>query len=169
MNDDRVWELLRRGGGGPTGAEAGGPVRFAKYNGLLDPAGAEDLGGALAAELAGHRVDLVVVWEDVEDAVLGFVVARHLGVPVVRTYNADGLVEHVGPIPSGGRAVLVTDAPRDGAAARAVRALLARRGGELLGVAALLDPPKVGDEPALASLVRIAPDPAAPGGAEGGR
>jgi len=94
----------------------------------------------------------VVVWEDVEDLVLGYVVGRRLGVPVLRTFNADGLVGHAGPLPPGAKAILVTDCVRDQVASRAVGALLERAGGELLGLAALVDS-GVAEQPLLASLV----------------
>ena len=48
----------------------GGP---AKYNGLADPSGAEDLARALAERLRSLDISAVVVWEDPEDVVLGHV------------------------------------------------------------------------------------------------
>ena len=96
----------------------------------------------------------MVVWEDVEDVVLGHVVARRLGVPVLRTFNADGLVGHSGPLPSGVRAILVADSLRDPLAPRAVRALLERSSGTLLGVAILVDS-GVSEGPLLASLASL--------------
>src|SRR5881275_3142805 len=117
MEEADVWAALERGGAVQRGhfAEGAGhtDLRLGKYNGLLDPAGAEALAGALAEPLADSGATLVVVWEDVEDVVLGHVVARRLGVPVLRTFNADGLVGHSGPLPSGVRAILVADSLRD--------------------------------------------------------
>jgi hypothetical protein len=143
MNEAEVWSALERGAGIQRGhfAEADGhaDLRLSKYNGLLDPRGAEVLAGALASRLAGSKATLVVVWEDVEDVVLGHVVGRDLNLPVLRTFNADGLVGHTGPLPHGAKAILVTDTVRGPLAPRAVQALLERSGGSLLGVAALVD------------------------------
>ncbi len=152
---EEIWRLLERGDGVRRGhfAEEGGhsSVRPGRYNGLLDPAGAERLGELLAGQLEDRGVTQIVVWEQVEDVILGFVVARHLGAPVLRTFDADGLVGHVGPLAAGARAVLVIDAVREPRVPRAVQALLDRSGGSLLGVAALIDL-GTADTPLLASL-----------------
>lgn len=158
MNEAEIWAALERGGAVRRGhfVEAAGhaDLRLSKYNGLLDPAGAEALAGELARRVAERGATLVVIWEDVEDIVLGHVVARELGVPVLRAFNADGLVGHVGPLPGGARGILVTDSPRDPLASRALRALLERAGGTLLGVAALVDG-GASEAPLLASLVSL--------------
>jgi adenine/guanine phosphoribosyltransferase-like PRPP-binding protein len=132
---------LERGGAVVRPQVSDGETRFelTKYNGLLDPRGAETLAGALAEQLDQQSATLVVVWEEIEDIVLGYVVARQLGVPVLRTFNADGLVGQSGPLERNARAVLVTDCARDANGSRAVGALLERAGGTLLGVAALVD------------------------------
>jgi adenine/guanine phosphoribosyltransferase-like PRPP-binding protein len=158
MDPQHVWSALERGGaavqGNPASAESPADPRLAKYNGLLDPPGAEALGSALAEHLGGREIDLVVVWEEVEDVVLGFVIAQRLSVPVLRTFNADGLVGHAGQVPRGARAVLVTDCLRTPHAMRAVKALLENVGGELLGVAALVES-GAEEEPPLACLVAL--------------
>ena len=156
MDEAEVWSALERGGAARQvrvdEREGRVELRITKYNGLLDPSGAERLVGTLAERLADRGATLVVVWEDVEDLVLGFVVGRRLGVPVLRTFNADGLVEHAGPLSRGARAILVSDCVRDQVARRAVRALLEASGSALLGVAALVDS-GIAEEPLLASLV----------------
>jgi len=143
MDEAEVWSALERGQGVLRGhfaeADRHADLRLSKYNGLLDPRGAEMLASALASKLAGSEATLVVVWEDVEDVVLGHVVGRDLNLPVLRTFNADGLVGHAGPLPQGAKAILVTDTVRSPLAPRAVQALLERSGGSLLGVAALVD------------------------------
>jgi adenine/guanine phosphoribosyltransferase-like PRPP-binding protein len=158
MDEAEVWAALERGGAVQRGhfaeVEGHAELRLGKYNGLRDPSGAERLAAALAERLADSGATLVVVWEDVEDIVLGYVVGRRLGVPVLRTFNADGLVGQAGPLPRGASAVLVTDNLRDPLAPRAVRALLERANGSLLGVAALVDS-GLGDEPLLASLASL--------------
>ena len=157
MNEPEIWSALQRGGAVQrtlVGSEGEREVQLSKYHGLSDPPGAEQLAVSLADQLADSGVTLVVVWEDVEDIVLGFVVGRQLGVPVLRTFNADGLVGHAGPLPTGARAVLVTDCVRDPVAVRAIRALIERSAGSLLGAAALVDLglPEV---PLVASLVSL--------------
>ena len=88
--------------------------------------------------------------------------------PVLRTYNADGLVGQAGPLPHGARAILVTDVARDQVGPRAVRALLERSGGQLLGVAALVDAQS--SEAPIASLVQLEREPTGGGSDEwGGR
>jgi adenine/guanine phosphoribosyltransferase-like PRPP-binding protein len=158
MDSQHVWSALERGGaillGNPASAESPADLRLAKYNGLLDPPGAEALGSALGERLGDREIGLVVVWEEVEDVVLGFVVAQRLSVPVLRTFNADGLVGHAGQVPRGARAVLITDCLRAPLAARAVRALLESVGGELVGLAALVES-GLEEEPPLACLVAL--------------
>ena len=165
MHEPDVWAALERGGGLQRGHFAEGDrhsdLRLAKYNGLLDPRGAESLGSALAEKVVDSGATLVVVWQDVEDIVLGYVVAQRLGVPVLRTFNADGLVGYAGPLPPDGRAILVTDALRDPLVPRAVRALLERSGGSLLGVLTIVET-QISDGPLLASLVSLRPHLVAP-------
>ena len=159
MTDAEIWAALERGGltRVPRALENSGPPvdpRLGKYNPLLDPRGAEALAEALTERLSESGATLVVVWEDVEDVVLGYAVGRLLGVPVLRTFNADGLVGQSGPLPLGARGLLVTDCLRNPVAPRAVRALLESNAGSLLGVAALVDA-GLGDGPLLASLTAL--------------
>jgi adenine/guanine phosphoribosyltransferase-like PRPP-binding protein len=158
MDEAEVWSALERGGAARQVSfdERDGQVALGmtKYNGLLDPGAAERLVGALAERLKDRGATLVVVWEDIEDLVLGFVAGRQLDVPVLWTFNADGLVGHAGPLSRGARAILVTDCVRDQVASRAVRALLASSGSLLLGVAALVDS-GIAEEPLLATLVAL--------------
>lgn len=132
----RVIELLGRAGGGTGEAVPGG--RPPKYNGLADPAGAEELGVLLADRLRAPGPTAIVVWEDPEDVVLGHVVARELGLPVVRAYDADGLVGHSAGLPDRPRVALVADAIRDPRAVLAARALVDREGGALVATAVLV-------------------------------
>lgn len=143
MDEGQVWDLLERGGALQRGhfPERGGHAeqRLVKYNGLLDPAGAEALGSALARRLADAGAGAVVVWEEMEDLLLGFVVARELGSRLVRVYNDGGLVDHSPNLIPGQAAVLVTDQVRDASVVRAVRALLESRGGSLVRLGVLVD------------------------------
>jgi adenine/guanine phosphoribosyltransferase-like PRPP-binding protein len=136
VDDARTAELIERGGGGVSAdGPGGGPP---KYNGLADPAGAEDLARALADRLRSLDVTAIVVWEDPEDVVLGHVIGRELGLPVVRAYDADGLIGHSSGMPEHPRVALVTDAVRDQRVVLAARALAERDGGRLVATAVLV-------------------------------
>jgi adenine/guanine phosphoribosyltransferase-like PRPP-binding protein len=153
MDEARTWELLRRGGvdrleTGPT-----------KYSGLADPAGAEELAQGLAALVRAVSPTAILVWQDTEDALLGYVVARELSVPVIRAYDAEGLVGHTSGLPDGPRVVLVGDAVREATVVRAVRALAEQRGGSLAATAVLIETPELramaSDAGLILSLVQV--------------
>ena len=156
-----IWSLLRRGG--LTGAESmklaeDGLARLPKYNGLADPVGADELGSELAKLLGGLQASLVLVWENVEDVVLGHVIGRQLGVPVIRTYDEEGLAVSAMPIPAGSQGILVSDALRDGQVIKATNALLRQAGGRLVSVAVLVSADNERDFAVpIKSLVRVAP------------
>lgn len=136
ITDARVWELLGRGGSARDAQAARLP---AKYRGLSDPAGAEELAGALAEAIGGLAPQAIVIWEEPEDVVLGHIVGRELSLPVVRAFDADGLVGHSAVLPERARVVLVTDAVRDARVVRAARALAQQDGGSLVGTAVLVE------------------------------
>ena len=102
-----------------------------------DPAGAEKLGIELARLVDGKRPSVVLISQTVEDAVLGHIVGRELGIPVIRIYDEEGLATSSSPIPSEAKAVLVSEATTEGQLIDAAKALLARAGGQLIMVAAL--------------------------------
>lgn len=153
-------EVLVRGGAVRRGhfQEPNGhaDLRLEKYNGLIDPAGTTAVATALAEHFSGAGADVVLVWQDLEDLVLGFAVASRLGCGLVRAYNADGLVGHAPELAAGCRAILVTDQVRDANVVRAVRTLLEVRSSALLAVGALVDAGPVEDV-SVTSLLRIAP------------
>jgi adenine/guanine phosphoribosyltransferase-like PRPP-binding protein len=132
----QTWALLGRGG---SAADPQLATRPAKYNGLADPDGAEALGRELASRLRDLSPAAVVIWEEPEDVVLGHVIGRELGLPVVRAFDADGLVGHSSGLPESPRAILVTDAVRDGRVVRAAQALAEQRGGSLVGTGVLIE------------------------------
>jgi adenine/guanine phosphoribosyltransferase-like PRPP-binding protein len=133
----RVEELLAFGGAPNASAELAG-VGPRKYDGLADPSGAEELGAYLAEALRPSAPAVVLIWEDPEDVVLGHVVARELGLRVVRVYDADGLVGHSADLPDAPRCALVADAIRDARVVLAVRAIAEQAGGELVATAVLV-------------------------------
>jgi adenine/guanine phosphoribosyltransferase-like PRPP-binding protein len=138
MDADEVRALLARAAGDAAADEAG-QATVPKYNGMADPAGAEQLGRELATRLREVAPSAVVVWEDAEDVVLGHVVGRELGLPVVRAYDADGLVGTNGALPPEPRIALVADAVRDARVVRAAHALAAQQGGSLVATAVLVE------------------------------
>lgn len=146
----RTWQLLERGGlARPAGAPtAGGSAASegeqqawqpAIYNGLADPAGADSLGRMLAEQARHLGVDTILIWEDPHDVALGQVVGRELGVPVVRSFNMDGLVGHSAPLSRGSRVLLLADAFRDPATVRAMAALIDQQGAAVAGTAVLVE------------------------------
>ena len=163
MDERHTWELLRRGG---TERRETGAT---KYNGLADPLGAEELAQRLAALVRALAPTAILVWQDPEDVLLGYVVGRELSVPVIRAYDAEGLVGHSAGLPDDPRVVLIGDAVRDSTVVRAVRALTEQRGGSLAATAVLVETPElraVANEAGLIlSLVRIAD---VPGGSRAG-
>lgn len=155
MDLAQTWQLLERGGVSP---RAGGPARRepgtdepatetgaqdawqpAKYNGLADPVGADTLGRTLAERARHLGVDTVLIWEEPQDIVLGQVVGRELGVPIVRSFNMDGLVGHSAPLARGDRVLLLADAFRDPATVRAMAALVEQQGAAVVGTAVLVE------------------------------
>ncbi len=146
----RTWELLGRGG---SAANEHAAIRPTKYNGLADPHGAEELGRGLAEGIRALAPAAIVIWEDPEDVALGLIVGRELSLPVIRAYDADGLVGHSAGLPAAPRVVLVADAIRDGRVVRAAQALAEQQGGALIGTAVLIETPSLRESGAAAGTV----------------
>jgi len=102
-----------------------------------DPIGTEKLGRRLAKLVDEPPPSVILVGDTTEDAVLGHIVGRELGVPVIRIYDEEGLARAAAPIPNGARGVLVSDTMSDHQLIETAKALLARAGGQLIRVAAL--------------------------------
>ncbi len=146
MTSEHAWELLDRGGLTETGSLVAtlkqqrlAESQVSKYNGLVDPAGAEELGRALAEKVRSLNPTVILLWEDPEDIVLGHIIGRELGVPVVRSYDADGLVEHIGDLLPSSRVLLLADAFRDLGPIHAMQTLIERQGGIVVGIAVLVE------------------------------
>ena len=147
LDEEAIWQLLERGGMPRNEVRPGAPepgplgpltrVRIPKYNGLSDPLGAEELGRLLSQRLRPFRPTAVLLWEDPQDVVLGHIVARELGIVAVRSYNEEGLIELAGTLPPNSRVLLLTDAFRDAGLLRAMRGIVERHGGTVVGSAAL--------------------------------
>lgn len=87
MNSDRpvVAEAFGELG---TDADTYGPT----LNTQASPAAVEIIGRALAEVCRDHRPQRVAVWNTSDDAVLAHIVARELGVPVIRAAEVEGIV-----------------------------------------------------------------------------
>lgn len=141
LDRDRALALLRRGG---LDLEAG---EHGSYQATFDPAGAEELGRAIAGLVAGAAPTVVVVWRGVSDAVLGHIVARELGTHVVLTFDDDGLVEHRGALGASERAVVIADRIDDPVGLAAVITYLEQQGAVVAALGTVLagDADSVGD------------------------
>lgn len=137
-----VIELLRRGGlvVPEPGVDASSDPFWVlpAYNGLQDPEGSEQLGHDLARELSEFEPTRLLIWQDSADIVLGYVVARTLGIPAIRSYDLDGLVAFDGTFDDGGRLVLVADAFRRAEPVRAMCALARQQSHEVVAAGALV-------------------------------
>ena len=149
MNDDQIRSALQRGGVPEI-------LAAAHYDPLLDPEGAEALGIRLADEVRGRGANTIVVWSGATDTVLGFIVARRLGLPVVRLVDDDGLLEIHGAFPPTSRAALVTDLAR-GDRIVGAKAAVTRQGGQLIAVVALVGSETTVSQTPVVSLLRIDP------------
>ncbi len=142
MTHEEIWAILRHGGltvaAAGTDATDTGPVLIGRYHGVLDPASTDKLGALLAEKARPTGANIVVVGEGANDLVLGFVVARELGLPLVRVLNLDGLVGAAGTLPERPKAVFVADRVHKKEFVTAVRNLLDREGGELAAVVSIV-------------------------------
>ena len=141
-------ELLARGGFEPPGAAMAPdarPAALPRYDALRDPAGAEELGRALAGTLEEDGLGTVLIWQET-DPVLGFVVARELGVPGVRCVDNDGLVAYDGAFGEPRGVVIVGDVLRDAESVRAMLALAEQQDKVVREAAVLVTAPTSGAE-----------------------
>jgi adenine/guanine phosphoribosyltransferase-like PRPP-binding protein len=128
VNNEEIWQILRNGG---LDVERSDDEADAGYRivGSFRP-----LSDMLAERARELEPDIVIVGEGAKDLLLGFVVARELGRPLVRCLNLEGLVGAVGDIPEGSKAIFVADKIRKSGFVYAVGNLVDREGGELVGV-----------------------------------
>jgi hypothetical protein len=113
-------------------------VDLRKFDPFGDPGAADLLGRELARRLRGLNANVVCVWEEPEDMVLGHVLGLALGVGWTRCVNADGLVAFIGSMPAAPRCVIVADAVRATEPIAAIRNLVRVHGGEVVAIAVLL-------------------------------
>ncbi|MFI6481421.1 hypothetical protein ACIBH1_26060 [Nonomuraea sp. NPDC050663] len=108
---------------------------------LTHPAAVEEAGRALAARIAGLEPDVLALWDGAEDAVLGHVVARALGVSCVAAVEESGVLEFTTRLPEGARVVLLADAFRTGKELNALLGLVRHRHGLPVAAASLVTTP----------------------------
>ena len=145
-----VWGLLERIGLARPGA--GRPVLGAPDT-LRDPAVTDRLAQALADRLGAERPDVVVVWEGLHSAILGYAVGLRLGAPVIVLSDDEGLVTASAPARAGARAALVAPTTPDAQIRRMVSGYLESRGAHLAAVGTLLGAAGARDSLALAELL----------------
>jgi hypothetical protein len=137
VKHEEIWQILRNGGLSVERSDDEADAGFrlvGRFNGLSDPPGVDALGVMLAERARDLDPDVIIVGEGAKDLLIGFVVARELKRPLVRCLDLEGLVDAVGDIPEGARAVFVADKIRKSGFVYAVRNLVDREGGELLAV-----------------------------------
>jgi hypothetical protein len=120
-----------------------------KFDPFGDPSATDSLGRALAANLKSVGANVICVWEEPEDLVLGHVLGLAMGLRWTRCVSSDGLVALTGTLPPGARCVIATDAVRAVEPIAAMRNLITMNGGQLVGIAVLVSTPEfetLGDE-----------------------
>lgn len=126
------WELLAAGGVSRDGESP------APYRPLLAPAAASELIGQLATVARDAQAGTVLVWDELDQIVLGQLLAAQLGVPVARAFDADGLIAIRDETPLDGRVLIVTDALRDARTLAAMRGIVELSGSSVAGIAVLV-------------------------------
>ena len=110
-----------------------------RFDPFADGESTDALVNALAAVTReAVQPDALLIWDNPDDAVLGYLLGRALRVPVVRAFDQDGTVGHGAGLVSGARIVLVSDAIRDPVTVRAARGLAEREGARLVATAVLV-------------------------------
>jgi len=137
MDHGVLTTLLLRVGLDPAEPREAG-VDLPKFDPFRDPGAADLLGRELAKRLRGLNANVVCVWEEPEDMVLGHVLGLAMDVSWTRCVNADGLVALIGSMPAAPRCVIVTDAVRAIEPITAIRNLVQVHGGKVVAIAVLL-------------------------------
>lgn len=121
------------------------------YAGHLDTVGVESLGRVLAEAASEARIEAVLYWDDGGDLILAHVVARELGVPLVRVYLVEGIVYTQGVVLRGSRALLLADAFRNENELRVLREIAVQHEASPVALAALVDTAQAADAGELAA------------------
>lgn len=134
-----TWQLLEAGGVARDG-DAPAP-----YRPLVAPAAADELVGQLASAVRGAEAMVVLVWDDLDQVVLGQWLAAQLSLSVARAYDADGLVAIREEMPLAERVLVVADAIRDPRTLAAMRGIVEQQGSTVAGIAVLVNTAELRD------------------------
>lgn len=126
---------------------------------MTDPARTERMGKAIATEASALDVSTVVCWDLSEDAVLAHVVARELGVGLVRAVEIEGIVALLQPIADGARTALVAEIFRARTGLAGLSGVVAHAGGVVVAVGSASGAIEVADTEAAGARV-VSPDEA---------
>jgi hypothetical protein len=149
---DDVWMLLAQVGLGRAGGS---------FDALADPAAIDALAAMLAERVRPIEPDLVVVWDGLNSAVLGYAVGLRLRVSVAVISDDEGLVRSATPLRAGACAVLVAVLSPDAQVARMAASYLESQGVALVATAALVARTGKGDS--TVALAELPPEEPAPG------
>jgi hypothetical protein len=142
------------------GLVVSGPGNTGAFDPFRDPVATDQIGRELAHRMKVLNPNVVCVWEEPTDMILGHVVARELGLRWVRCVNSDGLAAILGLLPRNPRAALVSSVALGIQTIRAIQNLVAVHGGALVGVGVLVGTEQLdevaSEVPAVVSLVRSA-------------
>lgn len=116
-------------------ALSGKPIPSGGGDPFLDPSGVEQIGADLAALVGDETPDRVMVWAYSDAVLLAHVVARELGVTIVRGVEGAGVIDVEGRLGEGER-VIILDAG-DPVTLRQMVALARGRGAEPVAVLAI--------------------------------
>ncbi|RBP61516.1 hypothetical protein DFO66_12150 [Brevibacterium sanguinis] len=103
------------------------------------PPEVETTGKRLASEASELGADLVLIWNQVEDAVLGHIVARELGVGIAYANEVEGILDTCGALAGCRVLVVFAETPKD-SDITALTGLIATSGASLAGI---LEPGRV--------------------------
>lgn len=141
MNSNEIRDALIAGGVPPEQLMTGTTDVPKQFSAILDPVTAEPLMVMLAEVLRPYRPSRIAVWDDADNSVLAYTVARQLGVAAVRIVDASGILDYDGDLIEGDRVAIIADAFRTERALVAADRLVDTRGGQIVAAAALMSTP----------------------------
>ncbi|MGV8876683.1 MAG: hypothetical protein ACOH1K_04135 [Rhodoglobus sp.] len=120
-----------------------------------DPAAAEQIGRALAAQVSEFQATAVVSWLDSEETVLAHIVARELGAVRTGVQLDLGLLTIESELPAGSRVVLVSTFWDGQRPLHSLRTLFEGRGHTVVAAASLVPSAAAVAAPADLSLITL--------------
>lgn len=115
----------------PGGAEATSPY---------DPVAVEAIAAALSERVGTSSVGAVIVWERLDDVVLGHVVATKLRAPVAHAFVDEGVIGFDGDFALGGPALIVVSEPDAYPGVTALARLARTSGATVITIATVVSP-----------------------------